>query len=69
MRKGDKLEIENCDKAWIGWITKSSYLICYIVNIFDENNKISSAWLWSNLRVKWILKKDLKKISLNNLIN
>jgi hypothetical protein len=69
MKIGDKLKIENCDEAWIGWMTKTSYLICYIVNIFDENKKISSGWLWSNLRVKWILKKDLRQISLGKLIS
>lgn len=59
LKIGDKITIDGYDVAWIGWITKSSYLINKIKSIYDENDKTSFEWLCKNLEVCWINKSEL----------
>lgn len=60
LKIGDEIQLKDYDKAWIGWITKSSYQISKIKSILNKNGKTSRNWLWENLEIEWVLKKDFK---------
>lgn len=58
LKIGKKIKYAGYDRAWIGWVTNSSYLITKIKNILDENGNTSEDWLWKNIEVEWVLKSD-----------
>lgn len=58
LKIGDNIKIEGYDKAWVGWVTNSSYQISKIKNIFDDNGKISFGRLCNSLEVCWVTKLD-----------
>lgn len=58
LKEKDWVNIEGYDKAWIGWVTKSSYLINKIKSIRDEKGEISYGWLLKSLEVEWVLKSE-----------
>lgn len=65
VKLGTLIEYPEYDRAWIAWITQSSYLIMKIKYIYNKNGEIEIGDLFSKLEVEWILKTDFNYKILN----
>jgi len=59
LKIGDELILNGYEKACIGYVTTSSYLIHKWKTIKDESGRVNRKWLFKTMEVEWVFKNRL----------